>query len=78
MAKRSNRTETGVALLAGGIALLVAAVVGLFAYMSFTAARLQSDAPAVPSTAGFEPSRISYADTFGPALRIAEEFVHRT
>ncbi len=55
MSKRWNRAETWLALVAAGIGLLIAAVVGLHAYMTATATPLHPDAHAVPSTAGAVP-----------------------
>ncbi len=49
MSKSWNRTETWVALIAGGIGLLVAGILGMFAYTSITATPLHPDPQGVPS-----------------------------
>jgi serine beta-lactamase-like protein LACTB, mitochondrial len=50
------RLETWLALGVGAIGLLVAAVFGLFAYMSLTATPLHPSAQDVPATAGVAPA----------------------
>jgi len=55
--KSWNRTETWVALIVVGVGLLVAAILGLFAYMSATATPLHPDLQSVPSVPQSAPSR---------------------
>ena len=51
------RTQTFLALIVVGVGLLLAAIAGLFVYMSTTATPLHPDPRAVPSTAHAAPSR---------------------
>ncbi len=51
-----SRSHTILALLVAAIGALVAAVIGLFAYMSLTATPLHPDAQKVPSVPGATPS----------------------
>ena len=52
-----GRTQTFLALIVVAVGLLLAAIVGLFAYMSATATPLHPDLQSVPSVTGFAPSR---------------------
>ena len=61
MSKSWNRTETWVALIVMAVGLLVAAILGLFAYMSATATPLHPDPQRVPSVARADSSR-SWSD----------------
>jgi serine beta-lactamase-like protein LACTB len=51
------RTQTFLALIVVGVGLLLAAIVGLFVYMSTTATPLHPDPQAAPSVAHAAPSR---------------------
>ena len=53
----TNRTQTWLALIVLAFGLLLAAIVGLFAYMSATAAPLHPDPQLVPSVTHSAPSR---------------------
>jgi CubicO group peptidase (beta-lactamase class C family) len=55
VSNRWNRPETWIALIVAGLGLLVAAVLGLFAYMSATATPLHPDPESVPSVADPAP-----------------------
>ena len=57
MAKRWNRTETWVALIALGIGGIILAIFGLYVYMSATATPLHPEAASVPSSAERDASR---------------------
>jgi len=52
-----NRTQTWLALIVVGVGLLLAAILGLFAYMSATATPLHPNAQDVPSVTHSAPSR---------------------
>jgi NO-binding membrane sensor protein with MHYT domain len=79
-----SRTQTILALIAVGVGVLFAAILGLHTYMRATAMPLHPDTQNVPSVTHSKfrerrivvavTSNISYADTFAIALRIAEAF----
>ena len=52
-----NRTQTSLALIILAIGLLLAAILGLFAYMTITAKPLHPDPHSVPSATHSDPSR---------------------
>jgi serine beta-lactamase-like protein LACTB, mitochondrial len=56
-----NRTETWVGLIVLGVGVVLAAIVGLFAYMSATATPLHPDPESVPSLTHADPPR-TWAD----------------
>jgi serine beta-lactamase-like protein LACTB, mitochondrial len=56
-----SRTETLVALIVAAVGLVLAAILGLFAYMSVTATPLHPDLQSVPSVTHSAPSR-TWAD----------------
>ena len=51
-----GRAETWIALIVGGIGLVVSAILGLFAYMSITATPLHPNAQEVPSVTRLAPA----------------------
>ena len=65
-----SRTHTWVALIVGGIGLILAAVLGLFAYMSLTARPLHPNLQDVPSVADATPAR-EWADAVARGRQIA-------
>jgi CubicO group peptidase (beta-lactamase class C family) len=52
-----TRVETWIALILAGVGLLIAGILGLFAYVNFTATPLHPNAQNVPSVVRAEPSR---------------------
>jgi serine beta-lactamase-like protein LACTB, mitochondrial len=65
-----RRAETWVGLLLVGVGLVIAAILGLFAYVSATATPLHPDAQKVPSVARSAPSP-KWADAVQQARQIA-------
>jgi CubicO group peptidase (beta-lactamase class C family) len=51
-----SRSQTWLALIVLGVGVLIAGILGMFAYMSTTATPLHPDAQSVPSTTGSTPS----------------------
>jgi serine beta-lactamase-like protein LACTB, mitochondrial len=65
-----SRTESWLAVIVGGIGLVVAAVLGLWAYVSITATPLHSDAQKVPSVPSSSAPLPQWADAVERARQI--------
>lgn len=71
----NRRTQTWIAVAVAGIALIPVAIMGLFAFMSYTATPVHPDEAAVPSVAADTQISSRHTDAVEEARRIARTHV---